>query len=119
MLKIKKITIDVAKNLATIINSRDIVFSLKRVIAKSWTKAIDLDFNNVEFVSRSAAHELLLLRDSLNSRFFMRKEINFVNANNDVTNMLRIVAASRVAPKPKEESHIQKTDIDHLSQLAF
>jgi hypothetical protein len=89
------------------------------VIVKSWTKAIDLDFNNVEFVSRSAAHELLLLRDSLNSRFFMRKEINFVNANNDVTNMLRIVAANRVAPKPKEELHIQKTDIDHLSQLAF
>ena len=120
MTKTDKITIDVANTLAPIISSRDVASSLKKLISKSRSRSIDLDFQRVEFVSRSAAHELLLLKDKFTRAIFRRKAINFVNTRDDVANMIRVVAASRAVPKPKEEDlHIEKVSIENLSQLAF
>jgi len=109
-----------AKSLARIISSRDAAASLRSLISRSSSKAIDLDFQNVEFVSRSAAHELLLLKDRFDRAICRRKAISFINANNEVAGMLRAVAASRAVPRPKEANlHIEKMSIDNLSGLAI
>lgn len=108
-----------AKSLAQIISSRDVTASLRKPILKTRAKTIDLDFQNVKFVSRSAAHELLLLKGKFTRTLYRRKVINFINMRDDVASMIRVVAASRAVPKPKEELHIEKVSIDNLSQLAF
>lgn len=117
--KTKTINIDVAKNLAPIIGSRDVVSSLKTTIEKAYAKAINLDFSAVEFVSRSAAHELLVLKEKLNKSFFKKKAINFINASDNVTEMFRTVAANRALPKSKiEAAEIETIDVSYLSKLA-
>jgi anti-anti-sigma regulatory factor len=113
------VKVEVSKKLASIIGSRDVAYSLKSIIEKTHSKTIDLDFHDVEFVSRSAAHELLLLKETLNKRFFRKKVINFVNASDNVSEMFRTVAANRALPKHKElETDIQNVDINYLSKLA-
>lgn len=120
MTKINTITINIAKSLAPIISSRDVAASLKKLISKSRSIIVDLDFQDVEFVSRSAAHELLLLKDKFTKALLRRKTVNFINTRDDVANMIRVVAASRAVPKSKkEELHIEKVSFDSLSQLAF
>ena len=117
--KTKTINIDVAKNLAPIVGSRDVVSSLKTTIEKAYAKAINLDFSAVEFVSRSAAHELLVLKEKLNKSFFKKKVINFINASDNVTEMFRTVAANRALPKSKiEAAEIETIDVSYLSKLA-
>ena len=119
MRTINKTTIDVAMSLAQIISSRDVAASLRKPILKARAKTIDLDFQNVKFVSRSAAHELLLLKDNFMRAFYRRKTINFINMRDDVASMIRVVAASRVVPRPREALNIEKVSIDNLSKLAF
>jgi len=114
----KTVKIVIAKKLAPIVGSRDVVYSLKSLIEKIHARVIDLDFQDVEFVSRSAAHELLVLKEKLNKRLFWKKAINFINANDNVAGMFRIVAANRAFPKQKEiELDIQKVDVNYLSKL--
>lgn len=116
--KTKTINIDVAKNLAPIVGSRDVVSSLKTTIEKAYAKAINLDFSAVEFVSRSAAHELLVLKEKLNKSFLRKKVINFINASDNVTEMFRTVAANRALPKSKiEAAEIETIDVSYLSKL--
>ena len=116
--KTKIINIDVAKNLAPIVGSRDVVSSLKATIEKAYAKAINLDFSAVEFVSRSAAHELLVLKEKLNKSFFKKKVINFINASDNVTEMFRTVAANCALPKSKIEAvEIETIDVSYLSKL--
>ena len=101
----------VSNLLAPIISSRDIVDILEKAIKKIDNKLIDLDFSNVKFVSRSAAHALLLMKERLQAR----KDIYFINTNEDVANMLRIVAASRiVSKKQKPEFNPEKININSL-----
>lgn len=95
-----KITIlNISKILAPILGSRDIIQGLRRSIIKAPTKRVDLDFQKVQFVSRSAAHELLKLKEELFYNKQNKKEVNFINANENVAQMLRIVAANRAVPK--------------------
>lgn len=101
----------VSNLLAPIVSSRDIVDILERAIKKIDNKSIDLDFSNVKFVSRSAAHALLLMKERLQAR----KDIYFINTNEDVANMLRVVAASRiVCKKQKPEFNPEKVNINSL-----
>ena len=117
--KTRMINIDVAKNLAPIIGSRDVVSNLKATIKKARAKAINLDFSAVEFVSRSAAHELLVLKEKLNKSFLRKKAISFINASDNVTEMFRTVAANRALPKSKtKELDIETIDVSYLSKLA-
>ena len=117
--KTKTINIDVAKSLAPIVGSRDVVSNLKKIIEKAHAKAINLDFSAVEFISRSAAHELLVLKEKLNKSFFKKKVINFINASDNVTEMFRTVAANRALPKSKtKELEIETIDVSYLSKLA-
>lgn len=115
-----KITIKVAKSLAAILSSRDVISELSDSIKNAKANFIELDFSNVEFISRSAAHELLSLKEDLSRRQNDKKELSFVNASPDITNMLRVVAANRALPKhdisiPK----IEKTDLDSLLRRAY
>lgn len=104
--------IKMAQVLASIIGSRDVVDLLKSRILKSDTKSVVLDFKEVQFISRSAAHELLLIKEELRQK---NKEFSFENMNPDVSKMLRIVAMNRAVPNTKQpDFNPQKADINSL-----
>lgn len=106
--------IEIARVLAPVVSSRDVVDLLKIQILESETRAVILDFKNVEFVSRSAAHELLVIKETAHQKNI---EVSFENANKDVSEMLRIVAANRALPKAeKPRFEPEKTDIDSLRE---
>lgn len=110
-----KVTIKVAEKLATILSSRDLIDNLKTAVLKAAAKSVNLDFSEVEFISRSAAHALLIMKEDLRHR---KKEIYFINANKEVENMLRTVAANRVLPKKgKPVFHAEKVDIKSFASL--
>ena len=109
--------IDVAATLASAISSRDITDDLKAAIKKADTEAVDLDFANVEFVSRSAAHQLLTMKEELMQKSWHSKKVSFVNTNKDVEEMFRVVAANRAVPRhPHHTFSPQKIDIESLNQ---
>ena len=98
MSKQKFTKINIAEKIASILSSRDAIRDLDKLIKKSKTDLVELDFAEIDFVSRSAAHELLLLKEKFNRQ---PKIISFVNTNQDVSKMLRIVAANRAVPSQK------------------
>lgn len=106
--------LDIAKIAAPIIGSRDVAHNLRKSIMRSRSYNILLDFKSVDFISRSAAHELLSLKEILRHNFLFKKEIVFVNVNESVTQMLKAVATSRILPKTQEELHIKKIEVDSL-----
>lgn len=114
MLKREKETIDVEYVLAAVIGSRDIADRLKDTISEIRAKAVDLDFQNVEFVSRSVAHELLLIKENFLRKLINKKEISFTNTNKAVTEMFRIIAANRAVPKAPAQFNPQ-----HISVLSL
>lgn len=80
------IFVDVEKEIAPIVGSRDVVKAL--VERMNVAKKIILDFKNVEFISRSAAHVLLEYK-----RNNPDKIIEFRNMNQSVKNMFYLVEA--------------------------
>ncbi len=111
-----KNTINIAIEIAAVIGSRDLVNNLKKVIKKIDANRVFLDFSEVEFVSRSAAHALLLIKEDSRRKFFGKKEIAFINANSDVEKMLRIVAANLALPKrSKVDFKAERINIKSLS----
>lgn len=111
-----KNTINVAAEIAAVISSRDLVDNLKKSVKKVDAERVYLDFSEVKFVSRSAAHALLLMKEDLKRNLIGKKEIVFINANSDVEKMLRIVAANLALPKKnKTDFEIERIDINSLS----
>ncbi|OGY84908.1 MAG: hypothetical protein A3F54_04145 [Candidatus Kerfeldbacteria bacterium RIFCSPHIGHO2_12_FULL_48_17] len=79
------------------------------------TKEVKLDFSDVEFVSRSAVHEFLSLRNQLQKKSWKKKNIEFTNTNESVKEMFRTVAANIAIPKNKRLlEKIEKIDIQTL-----
>jgi len=113
----KETIINISVVLAPILGSRDIAHNLKNLILKAKSRSVELNFKDVEFISRSAAHELLTLKDDLSHRFLRKRKISFVNTSNNVAEMLRMVAASRAVPKPREKYNIEKADANFLYNL--
>jgi len=101
-------TINIATRVAPVLASRDVITALKSEIEKLATQQVQLDFAQVEFVSRSAAHELLRLKESLAAQD-NKKTVEFINANDEVANMLRTVASNRAIPKVAEDTTSIKT----------
>lgn len=101
-------TLNIATIIAPILASRDLIVKLKLKIEKLPSRHIQLDFAQVEFISRSAAHELLLLKESLTTQS-NTKTIEFISTNDEVTNMLRTVASNRAVPKKTEDETVIKT----------
>jgi anti-anti-sigma regulatory factor len=107
-------TIDVAAIVAPVLASRDLISTLKNEIEKTAAKQVQLDFSNVEFVSRSAAHELLRLKETITAQA-SKISIEFINANDEVARMLRTVASNRAIPKDAPDtSSIKTVSIDDL-----
>ena len=114
----KNAVINVASVLARIVASRDTAHSLKSLILKARSKSVDLDFKDVEFLSRSAAHELLTLKDDLSHSFLRKKIVSFINTRDNVSEMLKVVASSRAVPKAAvKEYHIERGDTNLLYNL--
>jgi len=111
----KTIVLDIEKIIAPIISSRDSINRLEGIIRRMRSNNIELDFSNIDFISRAATHELLLMKERLLYRLFFKKVITFINMNIDVFNMIRIVAANRVAPK--EHIDDQELEIVSVEQL--
>jgi len=109
-----KTTIKIAENIASIISSRDIADILENAISKHKSKKLDLDFSNVEFISRSAAHALLSMKEDLQRRVIKKKEISFINTNEEVEKMFRIIAANRALPKPKPSFKAERINITKI-----
>jgi len=101
----------ISRLLASIVSSRDAIDILEKIIKKTNAKSVNLDFSNVKFISRSAAHALLLMKEKVRAK----KDISLTNTNEDVTNMLRAVAANRIVSKrQKPKFNPQKVDINSL-----
>lgn len=114
MVKDPQIVINAARVLAPIISSRDVIDLLKERVLKADTKSVVLDFRNVEFISRSAAHELLVIQEELRRK---NRELDFINTNKDVAEMLRVVAANRALPKSEKPQFTpERTDINTLRE---
>lgn len=109
----QKAVIHIAKIVAPIVSSRDIAANLKENVARSTASTVHLDFSNVEFVSRSAAHQLLELKESFQHRE-PKKEVVFDNASKDVTQMFRIIASNRAMPEKKPRTEPVKATLDSL-----
>ncbi len=111
----KHIKLDLQKIIAPIITSRDAINKLEAMIKKSWFNEVELDFSDIQFISRSATHELLLMKERFYNRMFLKKSIIFSNMNIDVSEMIRTVAANRVAPKKHTDE--QKSKIVSVEQF--
>jgi hypothetical protein len=86
-----------ATTVAPIVASRDAVATLEKKISQSSANSIQVNLENVDFISRSAAHELLQVKESLASHT-PKKTIEFTNANDTVATMIRVVASNRAMP---------------------
>ncbi|HEX9503025.1 MAG TPA: hypothetical protein VF974_01725 [Patescibacteria group bacterium] len=107
--------IDVAVLVAPIIGSRDVANQLKHTLDQIDAKSVDLDFAKVDFVSRSAAHALLVMKEDFNRQWLNKKAIHFINTNNDIEQMFKVVATTHVLDKrAKPEFKPQEVDIDFL-----
>ena len=98
-------TVKLIDEIAPIISSRDIVVYLKDLIVKMSPKSVVFDFDRIEFVSRSAAHEFLLLKDYLRNRNI---ESEFIHVDNEVAHMPRLVAANRTVPKSTDAPQFER-----------
>ncbi len=111
----RKTSLNVANLAAPIVGSMDVVSALRAAIAKTRTKSVDLDFKNVEFVSRSAAHEILSMKRDLERMILKKKDVAFINMHDEVRNMFRVVAANIAVPIIiKPTIHMKSVSIDSL-----
>ena len=111
-------TLEIAREISEIISSRDISHVLKQRIEAADSYRVNLDFNKVQFVSRSAAHQLISLQRSL-AELEQPILLNFKNTSENVTTMLRAVAANSVVPKTSKLEQIlpQKITLSELNNL--
>lgn len=109
----------VNKLLAEIINSRDVMDVLENAIEETDTELVVLDFTNIKFISRSAAHSLLMLKEKFECKSSDKKIVSFENAIYDVSEMLRIVNANKAYPKgERAEFNPERIDITSLFKQA-
>jgi len=102
MKKQKTIKISLSKLITKNIATRQAIDLVKREIftlsnLRNFT--IELDFTNVNFISRSFADELINLRKQMENKDAI---LEFVNMNNEVDNMLKIVSTQKASKKIKK-----------------
>lgn len=108
-------TINVAQKLSKTLSSRDILEVLVKEIKSVKEKQVNLDFREVELISRSVAHELLKIQVDFERKKIFKKIVNFVNTNEEVSKMLRIVASNLALPNsPKPMVNAEVVDINKL-----
>lgn len=112
----KQYTINMAELVAPIISSRDVISAVREEVERQAQPVVQLDFANVQFISRSAAHELLQMKEQLANKE-PKVQVEFQNTNEEVAKMLRVVASNRAVPKePTEPAEIKAVSINELTQ---
>ncbi|MCK9577964.1 hypothetical protein M0R01_00530 [bacterium] len=104
----------------SIISSRDIARLITEEVSLKKESVIDLDFSNIKLVSRSAAHELMLLKNNLEKKFLGKKKLSFVNINPDIAEMFNIVSVSLKTSKEAvvlKKNKVKKLTVDSLNNL--
>ncbi len=91
-----------------ILSSRDLIRDYQKEIEKAKDNSVVLDFSNVDFISRSAAHEFLKLKEEYKVK--KNKYLIFENTNEDISKMFEIVARS-MAIKKEPVSNIKLDNI--------
>lgn len=86
-------TISVSELIGTSIHTREASDILMRLIEKDLCDYIELDFSNVEYISRSFADEFYF--DKLNYAIKLKKNLIVSNANEAVMHMLSAVAKTQ------------------------
>lgn len=76
---------------AAVINLFDIDFSK--------AKTVEIDFSTIDFVSRSATHQLIKEKERLEKTLPVK--VNFLNLNKKVKEMFEVVSKSIETPKPQ------------------
>lgn len=113
----KTSTIKLIEVLAPVVSSREIINEiLENKINDQDSNEVILDFNEIKFISRSAAHELLKLKEKFANKKSGKKEITFSsNMEPAVSNMIRTVAANRAYSMSENPSFkAEKVDILQL-----
>lgn len=110
--------INIADIVAPIVSSRDIAANLEKNIANSLAERVVLDFSKVKFISRSAAHQLLMIKEQF-QHAQPKKEVVFENTNEDVKEMFRIIAANRAVPESKKPTfNAEKISMSALIKMS-
>jgi hypothetical protein len=86
-------TISVSELIGTMVHTREASALLMRQIEKELCDYIELDFSNIEYISRSFADQLYF--DKLNCAVEWKKNIIVSNANEAVMQMLNAVAKTQ------------------------
>jgi hypothetical protein len=111
----KNHTINMAALVAPIISSRDVISVVREAVERQAQPVVELDFATVQFISRSAAHELLQMKEQLANKEPVI-QVDFQNTSGDVAKMLRVVASNRAVPKkPTASADIKAVSIDELT----
>ncbi len=94
-----------------IISSRDVVLLIKEELKKvdKEIKKVFIDFNNIEFISRSAAAALINFKESAN------KDIIYTGLEEDLAILLRLVAANKIYQiKKQNRPNLKKVKLAEL-----
>lgn len=93
----------------SIVSSRELVQDFaKKLKTDTKNEEIILDFSKIEFISRSAAHELLKLKEK-------HSNMQFSNMAEETAKMIRLVAANIAYPKKTtEEFKPKKTTLSSV-----
>jgi len=93
--------IDLGKEIAPVLSSRELVRELEKKVAG---RKVILDFKNVEFISHSFAHELLMYK-------LRNQNIELVNMNPSVAKMLEVVEQHLKRKEKHSEAKIIRKSI--------
>lgn len=79
--------------LGSLLNTREAAINLMEIIAKAESKTVELDFSNVEFMSRSFADQFYKERNSFQEK--TNSIININNANEEIIKILQVVSKTQ------------------------
>jgi len=102
--------INVLEFTPSIINSRDCIKNLKKEILKAPNNRVILNFGNIKSISRSAAQELISVKDEFNKEWF-HKKLSFSNINREVSKTLKLVNSNNISIFPKTKINHRIADI--------
>lgn len=109
-------TINISTLLSSEIHSRNQAKMILEQINTINDKKIQLNFKNVNFISRSFADELCEVISIVSKD---NKEVTFINRNSEITNILTIITKSRTLTKKNnsDSSTYQFNNISSLSEF--
>lgn len=88
---------------------RDKIFALP----KHKDFLIELDFTDIDFISRSFADEILKLKEKMENKKMCLK---FINKNSEINRMLKIVSSQRMSKKSRKID-ISVRDLETVAYL--